>query len=88
MKEFVVEDINKFLEISDTLDTPFKFLQIEEAKVKDLVSYELKASVWMRTTFLAYEDISESEYHEKLVSKLLKHGFVKATIRQTPITLR
>lgn len=89
MKEFVVSDLAKFLEISDTIATPFKFLQVEESKTeKGTVIYELKASVWMRTAFLTYEDVGDGDYYHNITSQLKKHGFVLATIREAPMILR
>jgi len=89
MKEFVVHDLEKFLATSDHIDTPFKFLQIEETKTdKGTVIQELKASVWMRTVFLTYEDVGEGDYFQGVKAKLEQHGFMLATIREAPITLR
>jgi len=33
MKDFVIKDFERFLEIADTINTPFKFIQTSESDV-------------------------------------------------------
>ena len=53
MKDFVIKDFERFVEIADTISTPFKFLQLTESDVgKDYM--HLEAKVWMRTLTLKH----------------------------------
>jgi len=46
VKEFVIKELNKFLEISDSISTPFKFYEVDEVAGN---KRELNAKVWLRT---------------------------------------
>jgi hypothetical protein len=87
MKEFCVSDFDRFLEIADTVKTPFKFY---EEKPSDLPGHtRIEAKVWLRTAFLSYEtDKSDGEAADKLVELLKHHGFVCAEIREAVSPIR
>jgi len=84
MKEFVISNSTKFLEVADTINTPFKFLEVSGANG----GYDLKATVWLRTAFITYEAYYPKEEFEDAKKTFESHGFVEATIREAPITLR
>ena len=89
MKEFVVSDLEKFLEISDTIATPFKFLEVNEnTDTPTEPLFELKATVWLRSALLTYESMYGKENYNETRHSLLNHGFVFATIREAPMILR
>ena len=87
MKDFVIKDFDRFLEIADTINTPFKFIQVSESDVgEDHVS--VQAKVWMRTAYLTYEkDVPKNKLSEN-VQVLKRHGFTEAEIRETAFPVR
>jgi len=87
MKDFVIKNFERFLEIADTINTPFKFIQTSESDVgEDYVS--VQAKVWMRTAYLTYEvDASKKESNE-VVEALKRHGFTEAEIRETAFPIK
>ena len=87
MKDFVIKDFERFLEIADTINTPFKFIQTGESDVgEDYVC--VQAKVWMRTVYMSYEvDISKKELNE-VVEALKRHGFTEAEIRETAFPIK
>jgi hypothetical protein len=87
MKDFVIKDFERFLEIADTISTPFKFLQLTDSDVgKDYA--HLEAKVWMRTAYLTYEEEIKKEDPEKHIENLERHGFSQAEIRETAIPIK
>ena len=89
MKDFVIKDFERFLEIADTINTPFKFIQTSESDVgEDYVS--VQAKVWMRTVYMSYEeDVKKKEARlDELISTLRRHGFIDAEIRETAFPIR
>jgi len=87
VKDFVIKDFDRFLEIADTINTPFKFIQIDASDVgEDHVS--VQAKVWMRTAYLTYEkDVPKNKLSEN-VQVLKRHGFTEAEIRETAFPVR
>lgn len=86
MKEFVIKELEKFLEISDSISTPFKFYEVDEVAGN---KRELNAKVWLRTAFIAFEENVMEEERLNAISKTLKdHGFVLTKIRESPVVLR
>jgi len=87
MKDFVVKDFQRFIEIADTISTPFKFVQVDESDVgKDYRHVE--ARVWMRTAYLTWEDDVAEKELESIVENLKRHGFTEAEIRETAIPIK
>lgn len=90
MKNFVVKDLDKFLEISDTIESPFKFYEIINwyEGAKEIIT--VRASVWIRTALISCEqDFDTIEKANKdCISKLKEHGFVLCEIRETPMVIR
>ncbi|RLG67913.1 MAG: hypothetical protein DRO11_09600 [Methanobacteriota archaeon] len=87
MKDFVIKDFDRFLEIADTINTPFKFVELKDSDVgKNFVL--LQAKVWMRTAYLTYEkDVPKNKLSET-VQVLKRHGFTEAEIRETAFPVR
>jgi len=88
VKDFVIKDFERFLEIADTINTPFKFIQKSESDVgEDYVS--VQAKVWMRTAYLTYEeDVPKEKLDKTVVEPLRRHGFTEAEIRETAFPIR
>ena len=86
MKEFVIKELEKFLDISDSISTPFKFYEIQEVGEK---KQELNAKVWLRTAFISFQEtIVEEEGLQSTCKTLQDHGFVLTEIRESPMVLR
>ena len=89
MKDFVIKDFERFLEIADTINTPFKFIQTSESDVgEDYVN--VQAKVWMRTAYLTYEadiDMKGRELDD-VINTLKRHGFTEAEIRETAFPIK
>jgi hypothetical protein len=62
MKDFVIKDFEKFLEISDTIESPFKFYEITNWYEGEKEVIMVKASVWMRTALLSFEQDNEGSW--------------------------
>jgi hypothetical protein len=90
MKDFVVKDFEKFLEISDTIESPFKFYEIINWYEGEKEVITVKASVWMRTALLSFEqDFDSMEKAKKeCISELKEHGFALCEIRETPMVIK
>ena len=88
MKDFVIKDFERFLEIADTINTPFKFIQTSESDVgEDYVC--VQAKVWMRTAYLTYEeDVPKEKLDKTVVEPLKRHGFTEAEIRETAFPIK
>jgi hypothetical protein len=72
MREFVVKEFDKFLEISDSIDSPFKFYELQGKEIG-------KAFIWLRTAIVSWEGVID----EKVCSRLKQHGFCEAEERET-----
>lgn len=90
MKNFVVKDLEKFLEISDTIESPFKFYEIINWYEGDREVITIKASVWIRTALLSFEQDFDSieKAKKECISKLKEHGFVLCEMRETPMVIK
>ena len=85
MKDFIIHNLNRFLEIADTVNTPFKFYEIHEA---EKTQAEIEAKVWLKTAFLSYLETTTKERLEGITRILQEHGFAQTTIHETPVTIR
>jgi len=88
VKDFVIKDFDRFLEIADTINTPFKFIETGGSDVgEDHVC--VTAKVWMRTAYLTYEeDVPKEKLDKTVVEPLKRHGFTEAEIRETAFPVR
>ena len=87
MKDFVIKDLDRFIEVADTVSTPFKFVQVSESDVgKDYV--QIEARVWLRTAYISWIQDAKVEEAEKIIDDLKRHGFKQAEIRETALTIR
>jgi hypothetical protein len=87
MKDFVIKDFERFLQIADTISTPFKFVEISESDAGREYMH-LEAKVWMRTAYLTFEDDIKRDDPEGMLEDLDRHGFCKAEIRETAIPIK
>jgi len=71
MKDWRILDLKDFLEIADTIDTPFKFLEIEDDTIH--------AVIWLRTALISY--VGDKE--KLSIEKLKEHGFKVAKELET-----
>ncbi|MEM3536620.1 MAG: hypothetical protein QXF44_02465 [Candidatus Bathyarchaeia archaeon] len=86
MKEFVIGEFERYLEIADTINTPFKFYSVEDSDVENCKV--VKATVWLRSAFLTWEcDVDLKEVDEK-TKTLERHGFTQASIRETALPIK
>jgi hypothetical protein len=90
MKDFVVKDFGKFLEISDTIESPFKFYEIASRYEGEKEVITVRASVWMRTALLSFEQNFDSmeKAKKECISELTKHNFAPCEIRETPVVIK
>lgn len=72
MKDFVIKELDKFLEIADSLDTPFKFWELKEKEVG-------RAWIWLRTALVSWE----GAINDNIKLRLIQHGFSEAQERET-----
>jgi len=87
MKDFTIKDLDRFLEIADTISTPFKFIELSESDVgKDYV--HLEAKIWLRSAYVSFTDELKKEDPEKMIENLKRHGFSEAEIRETAFTIK
>jgi len=73
MKDIVVKDFNRFLDMASQIETPFKFYAEGPAPE------DMRAWIWMRTFLLSFE----GETSDKARIKLFEHGFMEAEERET-----
>lgn len=87
MKDFIIKDFERFLEIADTISTPFKFVELSESDAgKD---YEfLEAKVWMRTAYLTFQSDVKTDQIPDMLKTLERHGFTEAEIRETAYPIK
>lgn len=71
MKDRVVKDLERYLEIVEFFDTPLKFFEIEEE--------ELRAECDIRSSLISFE----GKKSEETVKKLSESGFAEACLRDT-----
>jgi hypothetical protein len=87
MKDFVIKDLEHFLDIADTISTPFKFIETSESDVgKDFL--HLEAKVWLRSAYVSFTDELKKEDPEKIIENLKRHGFSEAEIRETAFPIK
>ncbi len=87
MKDFVIKDLERFLEISDTISTPFKFIEVSESdKGKDY--FHLESKVWLRSAYISFRNEVKKEDPEKIIENLKRHGFSEAEIRETAFPIK
>jgi hypothetical protein len=87
MKDFKLKDLDGFIEIADTVATPFKFVQVSESDVgRDYV--QIEARVWLRTAYISWVQDVKVEEAEKIIDNLKRHGFKQAEIAETALTIR
>jgi len=60
MKDFVIKDFEKFLEISDAIESPFKFYEIINWYQEEKEVITVRASVWIRTALISIEQDFDS----------------------------
>jgi len=58
VKDYRIIDLKDFLEIADTIETPFKFYEFMDGNIK--------GTIWMRTSVITYEGKSEKISEELL----------------------
>jgi len=76
MKEFCIKDLNRFLEISKTIDTPFKFFEIQYLKDnKEMI----RAEIWLRTAIISWEGLGDATIKQRLID----NDFTEAELRET-----
>ncbi|MCW1312780.1 MAG: hypothetical protein OH338_05125 [Candidatus Parvarchaeota archaeon] len=72
MRDFVIKDFDKFLQISDSIDSPFKFYQ-------EIGKETYRAWIWLRTAMISWEGVIK----EVEIQRLKEHGFCEAEERET-----
>ena len=87
MKDFVVKNFERFLEIADTISTPFKFIEVSESDIGNDYLF-VEAKVWMRTAYITFEDDIKKAEVEALIESLKRHGFSDAEIRETAYPIK
>ncbi|MEM5773174.1 MAG: hypothetical protein QXG39_10100 [Candidatus Aenigmatarchaeota archaeon] len=89
MKNFVIKSLEKFLEIADTIESPFKFYEVIRMKKGNEDIITITASVWIRTAFISWEKSTSFEKELlEAIEHLSKHGFVETEIRETPLVIK
>lgn len=86
MREFVIEEFDRFIEIADTINTPFKFYSVEDSDVENCKL--LKATVWLRSAFLTWESDTDVKEISERTKMLERHSFTQATIRETALPIK
>jgi len=72
MREFVVKELKNFLEIADSIETPFKFYE------KTSEDYG-RAFLWLRTFMISWE----GPLNKEVLDKLKQHGFTEIEEKET-----
>lgn len=89
MKDFVIKNLENFLDIVETIETPFKFYEIIREFQGEKQLTRIKASVWVRTALISWEEsFKTQEEASEAIGKLSKNNFVHAEIRETPFVIR
>jgi hypothetical protein len=87
MKDFAIKDFERFLQIADTISTPFKFVEVSESDVgSDFL--HLEAKVWMRSAYLSYKNEVKKEEVVKVIENLKRHDFSEAEIQETAFPIK
>jgi hypothetical protein len=73
MRDWRIKDLKDFLEVSNAIDSPFKFFEVFEDEDK------IRATVWMRTALISYEGKKE----QLNIEELKKAGFKEAKELET-----
>jgi len=63
MKDWRLKELKDFLEVANSIDSPFKFFQVFES--------EIKASIWLRTALITWV----GERGEDRIKQLKENGF-------------
>jgi len=85
MKDFEFEDLDEFLEVADSINTPFKFFQVEQLGEK----ISINAKVWLRSAFISYYyETSKTEEIDKIKKRLTDHNFNRVKIKETAIPIK
>ena len=63
MKDWRLKELKDFIEIANSIDSPFKFFQVFES--------EIKASIWFRTALITWV----GERGEDRIKQLKENGF-------------
>ncbi|MEM2446303.1 MAG: hypothetical protein QW734_06565 [Candidatus Bathyarchaeia archaeon] len=71
MKDWRIIDLKDFLEIANNIESPFKFYEIVEDRIK--------ASIWLRTAIISWE----GEKGEERIEILKSNGFKEAKELET-----
>jgi len=87
MKDFVIKDFERFLEIADTISTPFKFVEASESDVGEDYQF-VEARVWMRTAYISWRNDARKEEVKAIISNLKRHGFSEAEIQETAFPIK
>jgi len=75
MKEFCVKELDRFIEIANAIDSPFKFFEVSLEKDKEII----RAEIWLRTAIVSWEGIGD----EVTKKKLKDNGFSEAYLKET-----
>lgn len=82
----MIKELGKFLEVSDSISTPFKFYEVDEISEN---KWGLNAKVWLRTAFISFEEtVVQKEDLDRTCKTLQDHEFVLTEIRESPMVLR
>jgi hypothetical protein len=87
MKDFVIKDFDRFVEIADTISTPFKFVEASESDVGEDYQF-VEARVWMRTAYISWKSDVKKEEAKEIISNLKRHGFSEAEIQETAFPIK
>jgi hypothetical protein len=75
MRDIVIKQLERFLEIANGLDSPFKFYS------EEIGSEMARAWIWMGTLIISWEGPTSDKVRFKL--KLQEHGFAEAEERES-----
>jgi hypothetical protein len=71
MRDWRIKDLKDFLEVANTIDSPFKFFEVDDE--------EVHAVIWMRTALISYVGKKE----ELVIKELKNAGFKEAKELET-----
>jgi hypothetical protein len=87
MKDFVIKEFDRFLEIADTISTPFKFVEATESDVGEEYQF-VEARVWMRTAYISWKTDVKKEQVKEIITNLKRHSFSEAKIEETAFPIK
>ena len=87
MKDFVIKDFERFVEIADTISTPFKFVEATESDAGEDYQF-VEARVWMRTAYISWKTDAKKEQVKEIITNLKRHGFSEAEIQETAFPIK